>query len=643
VQVKILANDKKIISNTQFSTEIVSLVTSDHIRKPLSITVDKIIPETTNFISLFVIGQIKYINNEAKTGRDAFDAATVNIPESVSIQDKSVLSFFSARQLQTDNNKEENDNVSDNIICKYSEAIQADPSLSAAYNNIALIMARSFPKGSGPVDHLSRQESIKKHLSNRRIDCLEKADIHDYLPDSIFDISIEKSSNWQVPIFNKLAYDWRFNPPIDRIKSDLNKIIKKDSTIFGAYLLLGVIAFENEEYKDALYFFRKTLELKEFPEIYINLAQTYIKINEIESAKNNFLNVLKYKKISKEVRNEAFLGLANISIKKSDNKAAINYLLMIKDDGFNDVVNFLKSRIYLIDNDIKNSVKNFNKTSYISWLQRLSIHPSDVEINNGRKEVIIPSVKPIIPLYFENFLRFIYGNMNKMSDENYDFNKIYPKFLIEKYPIENDNYPKNKSRVEGRYSHLLDTQTISNAWDSFATNCGFPENLRDIEPNNQCLSNPKQTISKLYDSLVDQLSDRIFDVESIHVWPQCPFVYSFNKEKQSWQFETTVLYKLVGKESEVEQMRELSSFDGRLKVREVEAETSHIDSIKILVEDSQGRHYELLPDAELVKKSDSKYLVMNQGDEIIFNFPEFSKITQPKKISVAAKGYYIPH
>jgi hypothetical protein len=230
-----------------------------------------------------------------------------------------------------------------------------------------------------------------------------------------------------------------------------------------------------------------------------------------------------------------------------------------------------------------------------------------------------------------------------MSDENYDFNKIYPKFLIEKYPIENDNYPKNKSRVEGRYSHLLDTQTISNAWDSFATNCGFPENLRDIEPNNQCLSNPKQTISKLYDSLVDQLSDRIFDVESIHVWPQCPFVYSFNKEKQSWQFETTVLYKLVGKESEVEQMRELSSFDGRLKVREVEAETSHIDSIKILVEDSQGRHYELLPDAELVKKSDSKYLVMNQGDEIIFNFPEFSKITQPKKISVAAKGYYIPH
>ncbi len=123
---------------------------------------------------------------------------------------------------------------------------------------------------------------------------------------------------------------------------------------------------------------------------------------------------------------------------------------------------------------------------------------------------------------------------------------------------------------------------------------------------------------------------------------QCPYVYTYDASRGSWVFDTTILYKLVGKENEVLQARALKNFDGRLLIHEVEPETSYIDQLYVLVTDINGRVYELPARLDRLRDADGRYVVLQTGDELLVTFDGYNQIHAPQQVSVVAKGYYVP-
>jgi hypothetical protein len=122
----------------------------------------------------------------------------------------------------------------------------------------------------------------------------------------------------------------------------------------------------------------------------------------------------------------------------------------------------------------------------------------------------------------------------------------------------------------------------------------------------------------------------------------CPYVFTFDPVSQSWVFDTSIIYDLVGPESEQQQWRKLEAFDGRLLIREVEPEISHLDQVYVVAVDSDGRETILTHDDALLQDADDNYLVMHQGDQFQLAFPAYQQLDDVTEVWVVAEGYYEP-
>jgi hypothetical protein len=122
----------------------------------------------------------------------------------------------------------------------------------------------------------------------------------------------------------------------------------------------------------------------------------------------------------------------------------------------------------------------------------------------------------------------------------------------------------------------------------------------------------------------------------------CPYVFTFDETDGRWVMDTTVLYELDGKEKETTQRRSLQRFDGRVLIREVEPEISHIDQLLIEVVDRDGTLRVLAPDHPSLNDVDGNYLVLERGDEILVTFPDYKADVPILEVRAVATGFYEP-
>jgi hypothetical protein len=132
----------------------------------------------------------------------------------------------------------------------------------------------------------------------------------------------------------------------------------------------------------------------------------------------------------------------------------------------------------------------------------------------------------------------------------------------------------------------------------------------------------------------------------------CPFLYSW--DGTDYTFDSTIIYKLVGEDAEAVQYRELEhlSLEGPVKVRisEVEPETSYLDHIRIKLTDTKGNDVvvtyldvvESSRDLDKLTASDDEYLVTVQGDEVFLVFEDAPELAEgyAREAGVEAEGYY---
>jgi len=144
---------------------------------------------------------------------------------------------------------------------------------------------------------------------------------------------------------------------------------------------------------------------------------------------------------------------------------------------------------------------------------------------------------------------------------------------------------------------------------------------------------------------IEQYAVRDFDPELLVLYNSqgygsCPYVYT-QTEEGDWLREDHFLAKHNSKLKEGLDTLLLKRFTGKLWIRELDPETSYIDHIQVTHIDEDGTIQNLSHNHNTLRATDKRYHVMNTGDEVYLDFPEFD----PKEAGnyyLISSGYYIP-
>jgi hypothetical protein len=136
---------------------------------------------------------------------------------------------------------------------------------------------------------------------------------------------------------------------------------------------------------------------------------------------------------------------------------------------------------------------------------------------------------------------------------------------------------------------------------------------------------------------------RSFDPKSIVIrsgvpMGSCPYAFAYSRKENRWLPLGHILYGVNSKAKESTDAKILKSFDGRIRMREMEPETSFIDSMQVDVECSGSKASTVLPNNDLVKRRDGRYLELRQGDDVIIQFD--AAAPSGCKATLRTTGYY---
>lgn len=280
----------------------------------LALYVRETVPENVSFISSFILGQLFFENNEYQSGFDTFNAAAANIPEEVVFTNKALLHFFSAREMQLNNHE----NIAQ-IACTYAEAIRIDPDLVQAYSNLASLL-RDWPVNEDFECDNDIDESFvwdSQYLMNRALE-------------------LKPESAWLQ--YNKMVLEWDSRVSSEAIEQ-LELIIEKDSTIPGAYPMLGTLSRIYGDWETAVNSFEEAVKL--FPqsaEFHYNLGQMYLKVGEYSKAEKTLTQALLLNSDDNThnlygppttTEDEILLALANLAELQGMPEVMIEYLDLI--------------------------------------------------------------------------------------------------------------------------------------------------------------------------------------------------------------------------------------------------------------------------------------------------------------------------
>lgn len=133
---------------------------------------------------------------------------------------------------------------------------------------------------------------------------------------------------------------------------------------------------------------------------------------------------------------------------------------------------------------------------------------------------------------------------------------------------------------------------------------------------------------------------RLLIVDSANEIGSCPFFYGWSQKDAKWVSGGTILYGRRAPALYGTDERPLHNFDGRVRVAELEPETSFIDRLYVVAIDAAGKRTILMPKDNRLQLADGVNVRMNLGDEIIV---EFARPPETARSFVfGATGYYVP-
>jgi hypothetical protein len=133
---------------------------------------------------------------------------------------------------------------------------------------------------------------------------------------------------------------------------------------------------------------------------------------------------------------------------------------------------------------------------------------------------------------------------------------------------------------------------------------------------------------------------RLLIVDSANEIGSCPFFYGWSQKEKKWVSGGTILYGRRAPALYGNDERPLHNFDGRVRVAELEPETSFIDRVYVVAIDGAGKRTILMPTDSRLRLADGVNVRMNLGDEIVVEFARPPEDAQ--SFVFGATGYYVP-
>jgi len=140
------------------------------------------------------------------------------------------------------------------------------------------------------------------------------------------------------------------------------------------------------------------------------------------------------------------------------------------------------------------------------------------------------------------------------------------------------------------------------------------------------------------------LHEQAYNVDiKLQCWKEtdkaCPFIFTQATPGGEWLEQGTILTYHNSKKTERTQVKDLTAFAGKVLIREIDPETSYIDSLSVILFYPDGRKAVLAPDREELGAIDGRYLVTDQGDEVEVTFEKPADWASGR-VEITAHGYY---
>jgi tetratricopeptide (TPR) repeat protein len=554
----------------------------------LSFYVHDVLPSNTTFLSMFVIGHLYYLSNNYAEGHQAFDAAMANIPETVALENEALLHFFNARLMQTTTFTDPAE-----IVCEYAKAIELDPNLFEAYNNLGVLM----------LDLDSRCEAgyeIGSRSPHEQLECVQATGISSLRPSVLFSQSLQIHPDWVLSRYNLAVLHYNYEQTRTRAQIEFESVLESDPSISGAHIALGSFAVWDGDFDAAVEHLATALELwPESSEVAVNLGQALALAERDEEA------VIAYRQaLTLDPQNiEAHLALGNLYHRRGE--------LVRAQEEYQQVEEYYISRGL--------------------WDECAVLALARYEMDTGAWDSAVRRIESDCSSDLCSYLLWLASEMQGAPEA--------------------DEYQALISRTDclwGLRTEWADGDTNGMVWCDLAEWCAASE-TDDVSTwgseSNPCLpADLGERLEAVYDQFQHRLHYRLFFNKMVPLgMAACPYVFTWDERNGGWTSDTTALYKLIGPEAERSQARRLARFDGRLWLRELEPETSYVDQLYVRVLTADGRWLVLAPDDPALAADDGNYLILRQGDERLLAFDLPPDALPIQQTWVVAEGYYVPY
>jgi tetratricopeptide (TPR) repeat protein len=567
----------------------------------LSFYVHDVLPSNTTFLSMFVIGHLYYLSNNYAQGYQAFDAAMTNIPETVALENEALLHFFNARLMQTTTFTDPA-----GIVCEYAKAIELDPQLFEAYNNLGvLMMLITRPKYGKSCPDI--YNDCYATTTYEQLPCVQAAGILSLEPADLFSQTLRVHPGWALARFNLAALHWNtldtgYEGSVAKDVEEFEAVLDLDPTIAGAHIALGNMAVWEGDFELAVERFSAAMDLwPESGEVAVNLGQALALAGRDEEAIAAYQRALALTEEGSAAYREAHLVLGNLYHRCGNLDRAFQEYLLLEPTGDRAFDCTLSLALVKADIDAGAWVSATQRLEtvgcwflrgYLLWLVRGIQGTSEGDYSHfGDLEC------------FDSFCAWTSGSVDEM---------LFCDLLSECYATGSKTWQ--------------DPTT----WGNADTPC-LPDDL-------------EERLEVVYAKFQRWVHYRLFFNKAIMLsMGACPYVFTYDDQRHAWVPDTTIIYKLVGAEAEQSQARQLTRFDGRLWLRELGPETSYVDRLYVRVLTADGRWLVLALDDPALAADDGDYLILRQGDERLLTFDLPPDALPIQQAWVVAEGYYVPY
>lgn len=289
--------------------------------------------EQATFLALFVTGELLYLDNRYAEGARALDEAARQRPSALQLRESAMLYFIRARAAQqglpilnTEYNQQHNEDELATIACDYAKAIQLDRRMYHAYNNLGILVARDVVLNRVSSGH-GRDTSINPKIRA----CLVRTGLEVKRADDLFAQAARLQPKLAAIEYNRLATRWAASNEQGSLDGfdqaaftrELERLLQSDSSIAGAHVMLGIIAFDRNDLPKAEAELRLAVEQRPgMIGLNADLGQVYLRESKLDLAREAFAKEL----AAHPDDMNALTSAAVVAIKSNDDMTALRYL-----------------------------------------------------------------------------------------------------------------------------------------------------------------------------------------------------------------------------------------------------------------------------------------------------------------------------